>query len=195
MARICPAFSSADGSGQWDRVCRHPASLVVEQSVPAGRRPGRHWAGRETGGPAGRHIRPGMRAHVKVAHGGFGPVVGDVVDNRIAGAAVGAVDKRIAIAAVRGSNSSSRQSSQMDTSGEIRVKRLPCAWLFTIEKPVYPFDGADSIFICVIWARGADFRPVPGKRHPPRPAVPSTWMDDTGGCVGHPAAEVMGPAS
>jgi hypothetical protein len=41
-------------------------------------------------------LRLAYGAHFKVFHGGFRPIVGNVADDGIPGAAVGAVDKRIA---------------------------------------------------------------------------------------------------
>ena len=43
-----------------------------------------------------------IRAHGKSAHGGLGPVIGHIPDNRKARAAVGAVDEGIAISPIRG---------------------------------------------------------------------------------------------
>ena len=42
------------------------------------------------------------RTHFKMPHGSFGSIVGNIVDDGIAGPAVGAVDKRIVIAPVSG---------------------------------------------------------------------------------------------
>jgi len=37
------------------------------------------------------------RAHGEFSHGGLGPVIGDIFNNGIPGAAIGAVDKRVFI--------------------------------------------------------------------------------------------------
>ena len=42
------------------------------------------------------------RAHFKISHGGFGPIIGDIINDRVTGPTVGAIDKRIAIAPVAG---------------------------------------------------------------------------------------------
>ncbi len=45
-------------------------------------------------------LGPAFFTHLKMLHGGAGSVIGDIVDDGVARTAVGAVDKRIAIAAV-----------------------------------------------------------------------------------------------
>ncbi len=47
-------------------------------------------------------FRLAVRAHFEFVHRGVGPVIRDIADNSKAGAAVGAVGERIAVAAVEG---------------------------------------------------------------------------------------------
>ena len=41
-----------------------------------------------------------LGTHLKVSHGGFGPVIGDIIDDGVTGTAVGAVNKRVLITPV-----------------------------------------------------------------------------------------------
>ena len=55
-------------------------------------------------------LGPAVRAHLEPFHRSQGAVVGNVADNREARTAVGAIDERIAVAAVSGSHASRRDS-------------------------------------------------------------------------------------
>ena len=64
-------------------------------------------------------LLPAIRTEGKAGHGGIDPVIGNRLDDRQPGAAVGAVDEGVAVSAVRRVESSLRQSLQMAMSGEI----------------------------------------------------------------------------
>ena len=79
-------------------------------------------------------LRRAGRAHGEAGHGGGGAVVGDVLDDGVARAAVGAVGEGIAEAAVGGSPKSRQQASQVPASGEISEKAPGSSWLSRIGK-------------------------------------------------------------
>ena len=83
------------GHGVLPRPAPAPSS-----SRRAARRPGRRWAGRGSGGRAGRRTRPARGAHREGGHRRLRAVVGDAAHDREARAAVRAVDERVAVAAV-----------------------------------------------------------------------------------------------
>ena len=54
--------------------------------------------------PVGRVVVLGLAGstHFKIPHGGLGAIIGDIIDDGIARPAIGAIDKRIQIAAISG---------------------------------------------------------------------------------------------
>ena len=98
-ATIAPA-RSARRRGR-PRRARQRAARGVDQPQRAARTPGTRSAGRGSGGRAGPRTRPGSAAHIaKPAIVVQRPVVGHAAHDREPRPAVGAVDERVAVAAV-----------------------------------------------------------------------------------------------
>jgi hypothetical protein len=85
------------------------------------RRRRRPRAGRGSGGRRGPRIPRGRRGTSRSRHGGLRPVIGQPVEDRQPRAAMGAIGEGIAMAPVRGSRISARQSGQVAASGVTRV--------------------------------------------------------------------------
>ena len=82
------------------------------------------------------------RTHLEARHRGLRPVVGNPAGNGEAWAAVGAVEKGIAVAAIGGSESSRRQSGQVAASAGMPVETWPRTSLATMRKPVTPVGSS-----------------------------------------------------
>ncbi len=96
-----PLLQQADGGGDRVLTRQRPAGAVEQRQARPALRAG-DGLGMEAA--AGRVLvfRPAGGAHGKVGHGGVRAVVGDGGDDGVARPAVGAVDERIAVAAVGG---------------------------------------------------------------------------------------------
>ncbi len=116
----------------------------IERLAAAGRRRDRRSAGRGSGGWRVFVLRAARRTHGERRHGRPLAVVRAVANDRQPRAAVGAVEERIAVAAVAGSNSSRRQSSQVATSGEMKIGPADSCSLASIRKRGSPRGKRDS---------------------------------------------------
>ncbi len=156
--------------------------------VDRSRRPGRsaHTRGPHTGqalgwawkrrSRRGRRIRAGRRGtSVNGAHSGTGAVVGDVLDDGVARAAVGAVDEGVAVAAVaRGRASRARQSAQVAMSGVTRALFDSRTRLSAMEKPSWPAGSISLLSSVRIVASGGNSSESAFSKRPSASAPPST---------------------
>ncbi len=131
FGRVAGEVVAAEALDRDDRAVaqeRRPPARAASRA--AARRPGRRSARRGSGGRAGSSYSRRQSAQSgKPAIVVLRPVVRDAADDREARPALGAVDERVAVAAVAGSNSSRRQSSQVATSGGIeRACRRGARW-------------------------------------------------------------------